>query len=140
MTQWQADELYREVILEHYRNSPWRKDVVAPTGTAEGMNPLCGDEVHFTVRVEDGRITDIGFGGQGCAISQASASLFSEALANTDPAHLQELTRHFEAMLLEGADPDPELGDLAALQGVAKLAARVKCAMLAPRTLGEALS
>lgn len=139
MTQWQAEELYREVILEHYRKSPWRKDVVAPTGTAEGINPVCGDELHFTVRVEDGRIADIGFGGQGCAISQASASLFSEALARAGTERLQELTRYFEAMLLEGADPDPKLGDLAALQGVAKLAARVKCAMLAPRTLQEAL-
>ena len=124
------DELYREILLDHYQ-SP-RNFGVLPQATrqAGGMNPSCGDQVEVMVLLEGDTIADIRFQGQGCAISTASASLMTEAL---------ELSRKFQAMVVEGAPPDPTLGDLLALQGVAKLPARVKCATLAWHALEEAL-
>jgi len=133
------DELYREIILDHYQNP--RNFGVLPQASrrAGGMNPSCGDQVEVMVRLEGDTIAEIRFQGQGCAISTASASLMTEAVKGKRVAEALELSRKFQAMVVEGAPPDPALGDLLALQGVAKLPARVKCATLAWHALEEAL-
>ncbi len=133
------DELYREIILKHYQTP--RNYGVLPRATrqAGGMNPSCGDQVEVMVLLEGDTIADIRFQGQGCAISTASASLMTEAVKGKKVEEALELSRRFQAMVVEGAPPDPSLGDLLALQGVAKLPARVKCATLAWHALEEAL-
>lgn len=123
------DDLYREIILDHYRN-PRRKRAVAPADmTVEASNPLCGDEVTLTLRVRDGAVEDVGFVGQGCSISQASASMMCEEVAGRSRDEATALGHRFKDMLTAGASPD-ELGDLEALQGVRQYPVRIKCAVL----------
>lgn len=133
------DELYRETILKHYQNPKNFGALHQATKRAGGMNPSCGDQVEVMVLLEGDTIADIRFQGQGCAISTASASMMTEAVKGKKVAEALELSRKFQAMVVEGAPPDPALGDLLALQGVAKLPARVKCATLAWHALEEAL-
>ena len=141
------EELYREVILDHYRNPRHRNALAAPTAHAEGHNPLCGDEITIDVAVSDGTVTDIAVSGQGCSISQASASMMAEAVTGKTVAEVGTLTGQFKSMMGigDGEDPiDPErpgatLGDLEALQGVKKFPVRIKCADLGWTTLEEAL-
>lgn len=133
------DELYREIILKHYQ-SPKNFGVLPQASKrAGGMNPSCGDQVEVMVLLEGDIIADIRFQGQGCAISTASASMMTEAVKGKRVAEALDLAKKFQAMVVEGASPDPSLGDLLALQGVAKLPARVKCATLAWHALEEAL-
>ena len=124
-------------------------DLEAPTAHADGNNPLCGDEVHLDLIVADGVITDIAVTGQGCSISQSSASMMSDAVKGRTLADVNDLTAKFKAMMdidangESGIDPDRPgaiLGDLEALQGVRKFPVRIKCANLAWTTLEEALS
>lgn len=142
------EELYREVILDHYRNPRNRGTLDAPTNHADGNNPLCGDEVHLDLIVTDGVVADIAVSGQGCSISQSSASMMSAAVKGKAIADVQELTARFKAMMEidtegdSGIDPErpgAALGDLEALQGVRKFPVRIKCANLAWATLEEAL-
>lgn len=133
------DELYREIILKHYQSPKNFGVLPQATKTAGGMNPSCGDQVEVMVRLEGDTIADIRFQGQGCAISTASASLMTELVKGKKVAEALELSKKFQAMVVEGAPPDPALGDLLALQGVAKLPARAKCATLAWHALEEAL-
>jgi nitrogen fixation NifU-like protein len=135
----ELDDLYREIILDHYRHPRNRQLLDVPDVTAEGVNPVCGDRIKLQVRFADGRIAEVGFRGSGCAISQSSASLMTEAIREKTPEEAGRLKAAFEAMLVDGAAPAAELGDLEALQGVAKFHARVKCALLAWKVLGEAL-
>jgi len=132
------ESLYKDVILEHYKRPHNRRPLTNPSHTQEGVNPSCGDELTLYLQVEDGLIRDIGFEGEGCAISQASASLMTDALKGRSIEHALELSRSFKAMI-HGEPPLPELGDLASLQGISKLHARVKCATLAWTTLETAL-
>ncbi len=133
------DELYRETILKHYQSPKNFGPLPGATKRAGGMNPSCGDQVEVMVRLEGERIAEIRFQGQGCAISTASASMMTEAVAGKTVGEALEIARKFHAMVVEGAPPDPSLGDLLALQGVAKLPARVKCATLPWHALEEAL-
>lgn len=142
------EELYREVILDHYRNPRNRGSLAQPTAHAAGNNPLCGDEIELDVLIEDNAIADVAVVGQGCSISQASASMMSEAIKGKTLAEVQDLTAKFKAMMDiddttdVGLDPDRPgsvLGDLEALQGVRKFPVRIKCANLAWTTLEEAL-
>ncbi len=133
------DELYRETILKHYQSPKNFGPLPNATKRAGGMNPSCGDQVEVMVRLEGERIAEIRFQGQGCAISTASASMMTEAVEGKTVAEALEIARRFHAMVVEGAPPDPALGDLLALQGVAKLPARVKCATLPWHALEEAL-
>jgi nitrogen fixation NifU-like protein len=150
------EDLYREIILDHYRNPRNRGELETPPAhRVEGFNPLCGDEIVVYVDVEDGTISDIKIGGQGCSISQSSASMMSSAVKGKTVAEARELTRAFKALMtihesrLDGGDgsgtdtptPDPEvkLGDLEALQGVVKFPVRIKCATLSWNTLGQGL-
>ncbi len=136
----ELDELYREVILDHYRSPRHRGTLPAATISREGLNPLCGDEVTVDLKVEDGRIAGVAFRGSGCSISQSSASMMTEAVAGKTVTQAQALFREFTAMMQGSEDVDPEsLGDLEALSGVRKFPVRVKCATLAWHTLAEAL-
>jgi len=123
------DDLYREIILDHYRN-PRRKRAVAPADmTVEASNPLCGDEVTLTLRVRDGSVDDVGFVGRGCSISQASASMMCEEVAGRSREEAAALGHRFKDMLMVGAEAE-DLGDLEALQGVRQYPVRIKCAVL----------
>jgi nitrogen fixation protein NifU and related proteins len=132
--------LYQEVILKHYRRAPRRGDLEAPDATVIMRNPTCGDDIVLQLRVVDGRIEDVRFQGQGCAISQASASMMTEQLAGRTFDEARPLLERFREMIHGDAEAakDKALGELRALSGVAKLPQRVKCAMLAWDALEEA--
>lgn len=136
----ELDELYRELILDHYRNPRHREHIESADVTAEGFNPVCGDEIEMELDFAGDRLAAIGVRGRGCSISQASASMMSELVQGKTLDEIAHLTGEFKQMMTdpEGAVP-ADLGDLEALQGVAKFAARVKCATLAWHTLGEGI-
>ena len=132
------DDLYREIILDHYRH-PRHKSPVAPADrTVEANNPLCGDEIDLSLRFDGEAIEDIGFAGRGCSISQASASMLCDAVAGMPSGAARELAERFRGML-QGAETDEDLGDLEALRGVRAYPVRVKCATLAWNALLQAL-
>jgi len=141
------DELYRQVILDHYRNPRRRGSLSGPHVHAEGLNPSCGDEFSIDVQIEDGVIVDAAIQGQGCSISQASGSMMTEAIVGRTTDDARDLSSTFKLMMgiTDGEDPlDPErpgavLGDLEALQGVRKFPIRIKCADLPWTTLADAL-
>jgi nitrogen fixation protein NifU and related proteins len=159
------EDLYREIILDHYRSPRNRGELPTPPAhRVEGFNPLCGDEVVVYVVVDDGALADIRIAGQGCSISQSSASLMSAAVKGKSLGDVRGLIRTFKAMMSihearlgdgdgqgpgDGADAfepdeavpaDPEaLGELAALQGVVKFPVRIKCATLSWNALAQAL-
>ena len=135
-------DLYQEVIIDHGRRPRNFGELEGATGTAEGFNPLCGDQLTLYVKLADGRITDIAFQGAGCAISQASASLMTMALKGKSQDEALDLFERVHVMLTEGpnANVQPEeLGKLAVLSGVWEFPMRVKCATLAWHTLRSAL-
>ena len=136
--------LYEEVILDHNRNPRnYPKRPEGTSHTAEGHNPLCGDHVSVHLRVENGVIQDVGFEGDGCAISTASASLMTEALKGKSEADAKVLfDRIHDALMADGATADEvteSLGKLAVLLGVKEYPMRVKCATLPWHTLQAAL-
>ncbi len=134
------DELYQEIILDHYRQPRGRGELEPPKITQEGFNPSCGDEVIIDLRVEDGRIADVRFHGQGCSISQASASMMAEAVKGKTLDEAYTLIRQATALVKGELDGDLDtLGDIVALAGVRNFPVRVKCATLAWHTLEEAL-
>jgi nitrogen fixation protein NifU and related proteins len=151
------EDLYREIILDHYRSPRNRGELpVPPARKAEGFNPLCGDEVVLYLDVDPSTETvrDVKIGGQGCSISQASTSMMSAAVKGKTIEEARKLIRAFKALMSihesklegdgDGADLQAELegvrlGDLEALQGVVKFPVRIKCATLAWNTLQQAL-
>lgn len=143
------EDLYREIILDHYRTPRNRGELASPPAlTALGHNPLCGDEIQVFLDVTDGVVSDVKVGGQGCSISQSSASMMSQAVKGKSLAEVRALVRRFKSMMsideTEGdepqdADAEVKLGDLEALQGVVKFPVRIKCATLAWNTLVQAL-
>ncbi len=134
------DELYQEIILDHYRQPRGRGELEPPKITQEGFNPSCGDEVIIDLRVVDGRIADVRFHGQGCSISQASASMMAEAVKGKTLDEAYTLIRQATALVKGELDGDLDtLGDIVALAGVRNFPVRVKCATLAWHTLEEAL-
>ncbi|MBI4396914.1 MAG: SUF system NifU family Fe-S cluster assembly protein [Elusimicrobia bacterium] len=137
------DDLYRDVILDHFRNPRNHGRVTDPQISVEGVNPFCGDQIQLTAKVQEGRILDICVEGKGCSISQSSASMMTEALKGRTLARSQELVGQFKRMMLgnaSGEDLPEELEDLAALEGVKKYPVRVKCALLAWNTVLEGIS
>ncbi|MBI3284102.1 MAG: SUF system NifU family Fe-S cluster assembly protein [Burkholderiales bacterium] len=133
-------ELYQEVIFDHYRQPHNFGALERASHQAEGYNPLCGDQVKVYLRVENGRIEDVRFEGQGCAISTASASLMTDALRGQTVAEAGRCIDDFHRMLTESeSTPHPALGKLAVLSGVREFPARIKCATLAWHTLRAAL-
>ena len=152
------EDLYREIILDHYRNPRNRGELPSPPAVrAEGFNPLCGDEIVLTFEVDgSGCIADVKVSGQGCSISQSSASMMSAAVKGKRVDEARAVTRAFKAMMsihesaLDGeadepaagdtsADADVKLGDLEALRGVVKFPVRIKCATLSWNTLTQGL-
>jgi nitrogen fixation NifU-like protein len=133
-------DLYREVILDHNRSPRNFGRVVPANAEAKGHNPLCGDKLDLTARVEDDRLEDIRFEGQGCAISTASASLMTEAVKGKTRQEINQLFEEIHALLTDPSHvPSRDLGKLMALAGVAEFPARVKCASLCWHTLNAAL-
>ena len=142
------DDLYREVILDHYSH-PRNKGVANPADVIrEGANPLCGDEIRVSLRLRNGIVEDVQFDGKGCSISQASASMMTERVRGTTVAEAARLIRAFKGMMhgelkdagAKDAGAEDDLGDLEALQGVRKFPVRVKCATLSWITLEMALA
>ncbi len=144
----ELDELYRGVILDHYRNPRMKGKLEGDHIHAEGNNPSCGDEFYLDIVIDDGVVTDAAMQGQGCSISQASASMMMEAIVGKLVSEVESLSHKFRVMMTieEGDNPVDEdrpgsvLGDLEALQGVRKFPVRIKCADLAWTTLADALN
>ena len=133
------DDLYRDVILEHYSH-PRNWGVLEPADiTSEGANPLCGDEIRISLCVGDGVVRDARFDGKGCSISQASASMMTERIKGRRVEEVGRLIAAVKAMM-RGEPPGEGLGDLEALQGVRRFPVRVKCATLGWVTLEQALA
>ncbi|MCL5048847.1 MAG: SUF system NifU family Fe-S cluster assembly protein [Firmicutes bacterium] len=155
------EDLYREIVLDHYR-APRNKGTLdaPPAFKAEGFNPLCGDEVIVYLAVENDIISDIKIAGQGCSISQSSASMMSEAIKGKSLQQAEDLISYFKQMMSihesqldntqnvkAGEDPVSDensvdldnIEELAALQGVVKFPVRIKCATLAWNTLAQCL-
>src|SRR6516162_36113 len=159
------EELYREIILDHYRSPRNRGELESPPAhRVEGFNPLCGDEVVVSLLVEDEKLADLKIGGSGCSISQSSASLMSAAVKGKPLDEVRRLIGTFKGMMsiheaslehdghggdrngAEVLSGEPEevdlekLGELAALQGVVKFPVRIKCATLSWNTLAQGLN
>lgn len=132
------DDLYREVILDHYKKPRNKRRIESPDIDLEHNNPLCGDEIRVQVVVRDGTVSDLAFDGQGCSISQASASMLTEQAKGKSLDEVEQLILAFRGMMSGKEDADEEsLGDLVALKGVTKYPVRIKCAVLAWDTLQE---
>ena len=134
------EELYKEVILDHYR-TPRNKGRLDPHDVKlERNNPLCGDEIELFVKFEGETLAGISFDGKGCSISQASASMMSERVQDLSVKDATELAETIKAMMAGEEEGDPDvLGDLVSLKGVVKYPVRIKCALLGWNTLVEAI-
>jgi nitrogen fixation protein NifU and related proteins len=155
MTMAGLEDLYREIILDHYRSPRNRGELeVPPAHKVEGFNPLCGDEVVIYLDLDGDKVTDVKIAGQGCSISQASTSMMSSAIKGKTLEEIRQLIRAFKALMsihesklegeADGSDLQADLegvrlGDLEALQGVVKFPVRIKCATLAWNTLQQGL-
>ena len=134
------DELYKEVILDHFR-TPRNKGRIDPHDVAlERNNPLCGDEIELFLKFNDEAVEGIAFEGKGCSISQASASMMTEKVKGLDVKEARELVDSIKSMMSGDQEGDPKvLGDLISLKGVVKYPVRIKCALLGWNTLQEGL-
>ncbi len=149
------EDLYREIILDHYRNPRNKGELVTPPAhRTEGMNPLCGDEISVYLVVDgsgpDAIVTNISIGGQGCSISQSSASMMTTAVKGRSVSEARKTIKAFKSMMSihdDGSEPHDheveaqpiKLGDLEALRGVVKFPVRIKCATLAWNTMAQGL-
>ncbi len=135
------DDLYREIILDHYQSPRNRGRLPQPDVATHGANPLCGDEIELSLAIRDGRIAEVAFQGRGCSISQASASMMTETIKGKTLAEAEELLHTFKTLMTDrDAAVDVEaLGELEALQGVKRYPVRVKCAILPWNVLQEVL-
>lgn len=125
------DELYQEVIREHSSHPRNFRALPPPATSVDGHNPLCGDQVRLYVEMDGDRVKDVGFTGQGCAISKASASMMTEAIRGKSRAEVLDAFGAFHDMVMTGQCDEGKLGKLAVFSGVHKFPVRVKCAMLA---------
>jgi nitrogen fixation NifU-like protein len=134
------DELYKEVILDHYKNPRNKRGMDEATVSRRKNNPLCGDEIEVHALLGDGDVKEVTFEGQGCSISQASASMLTESVRGKPLDEASTLVSDFRGMMEGRVEPDEDaFGDLVALKGVAKYPVRIKCAVLAWDVLQEAL-
>jgi nitrogen fixation NifU-like protein len=137
----ELDDLYKEVILDHYKNPRNKRQIPGAELSSSKNNPLCGDEITVLAHLEGGAVADVAFLGSGCSISQASASMMTEAVKGKDVGEAQVVATEFRGMMEGVRDPDEdELGDLMALKGVVKYPVRIKCAVLAWDVLQDALA
>jgi len=140
-----VEDLYREIILDHYRTPRNRGELPPPAVCTEGNNPLCGDDIRIFLDIADGVVRDVKFSGQGCSISQSSTSMMTVAIKGKPVEEVRALVRRFKHMMTlsddEGAvDESIKLGDIEALGGVVKFPVRIKCATLGWNTLLEGLN
>ncbi len=137
----ELDELYKDLILDHYRRPRNHRPVADPKVVGEGYNPLCGDEIAVEGHFDGDVLADIGFQGRGCSLSQASASMMTEAVKGKTIEEARSLIAEFTQMMTEPEHSPPEdIGDLEAFSGVARYPVRVKCATLAWHALLDLLS
>ena len=135
------EDLYKEVILDHYKNPRNKRPMPDAELMCSRNNPLCGDEIQVFAHVENGTVADVAFQGQGCSISQSSASMLTEAVKGKQVGDAEKLAADFRGMMAGEVEPDEdEFGDLVALKGVVKYPIRIKCAVLAWDVLQEALA
>jgi nitrogen fixation protein NifU and related proteins len=135
------EELYKEVILDHYKNPRNKRGLPEADRSSRKTNPLCGDEITVHARLSDGRVAEVTFEGSGCSISQASASMLTESVKGNSVAEAEDLAARFRGMMEGKVEPDEEgFGDLMALRGVVKYPVRIKCAVLAWDVLQDALA
>ncbi|MEH7440823.1 SUF system NifU family Fe-S cluster assembly protein [Bacillus sp. JJ1122] len=135
------DNLYRQVIMDHYKN-PRNKGVLDEGSLTVNMNnPTCGDRIQLTMKVEDGKVADSKFEGEGCSISMSSASMMTQAIKGRSVEEALKLSKIFSDIMQgnEYDEDDLDLGDIEALQGVAKFPARIKCATLAWKAMEKGL-
>ncbi|WP_019243816.1 MULTISPECIES: Fe-S cluster assembly sulfur transfer protein SufU [Bacillus] len=135
------DTLYRQVIMDHYKKPRNKGSLEEGNLTIDMNNPTCGDRIHLTLKVEDGKVVDAKFDGEGCSISMSSASMMTQAIKGKDVETAFKMSQMFSNMM-QGKDYDTEgidLGDIEALQGVCKFPARIKCATLAWKAMEKGL-
>ena len=138
----ELEDVYTEVITEHSRCQENKHHLACATCALKGHNPSCGDEITLEINVEDGIVKDAAFTGAGCAISQASTDIMIDLMRGKTVEEARGLTDKFMAMIKREITSEEELADLEeaiALKNISHMPARVKCAMLAWRTLKEAL-
>ncbi|AND42055.1 MULTISPECIES: Fe-S cluster assembly sulfur transfer protein SufU [Bacillales] len=136
------DTLYRQVIMDHYKN-PRNKGVLEDDSLTINMNnPTCGDRIQLTLKLEDGKVADAKFEGEGCSISMSSASMMTQAIKGKNIEEALKLSKVFSDMMLgkEYDEDDLDLGDIEALQGVSQFPARIKCATLAWKAMEKGVS
>ncbi|MBT2687538.1 SUF system NifU family Fe-S cluster assembly protein [Bacillus sp. ISL-47] len=136
------DTLYRQVIMDHYKN-PRNKGVLEDDSLTINMNnPTCGDRIQLTLKLEDGKVTDAKFEGEGCSISMSSASMMTQAIKGKNIEEALKLSKVFSDMMLgkEYDEDDLDLGDIEALQGVSQFPARIKCATLAWKAMEKGIN
>ena len=134
------DDIYKEVILDHYKSPRNKRELPGAELQCSANNPLCGDEITVFAHVDDGAVAEVTFQGAGCSISQSSASMMTEAVSGVPVEDARRLAGEFRGMMAGDVEPDEqEFGDLVALKGVVKYPIRIKCAVLAWDVLQDAL-
>lgn len=133
----ELNDLYRDIILDHYRRPRNRGKLAKADASGEGYNPLCGDEVTLELVLGNGRVKQVMFDGKGCSISQASTSMLTEVITGKTIAEVRKVIDYFKRMMTKDQPAAPELGDLEALEGVRKFPVRIKCATLAWNVLQD---
>ncbi|MGG0787866.1 Fe-S cluster assembly sulfur transfer protein SufU [Peribacillus simplex] len=134
------DTLYRQVIMDHYKKPRNKGMLEDGSMTIDMNNPTCGDRIRLTMKIEDGKVSDVKFDGDGCSISMSSASMMTQAIKGKDVDTALALSETF-SLMIQGKeyDDDMDLGDIEALQGVSKFPARIKCATLAWKAMEKGL-
>ena len=134
------DDIYKEVILDHYKNLRNKRELPGAELQCHANNPLCGDEITVFAHVEGGTVAEVTFQGAGCSISQSSASMMTEAVTGASIDETRAMVGRFRGMMAGEVEPDEDrFGDLVALKGVVQYPIRIKCAVLAWDVLQEAL-
>lgn len=135
------DQLYRQVIMDHYKNPRNKGSIEDGALTIDMNNPTCGDRIHLTIQVEDGVVQDAKFDGEGCSISMSSASMMTQAIKGRKIEEALKLSHIFSDMMLgKEYDDSIDLGDIESLNGVSKFPARIKCATLAWKAMEKGVS
>lgn len=135
------DQLYRTVIMDHYKNPRNKGSIEDGALTIDMNNPTCGDRIHLTLQVTDGVVQNAKFDGEGCSISMASASMMTQAVKGKKVEEALQLSTVFSEMMLgQEYDDSLDLGDIEALNGVSKFPARIKCATLAWKAMEKGIA
>ncbi|PYS73201.1 MAG: SUF system NifU family Fe-S cluster assembly protein [Acidobacteria bacterium] len=136
----ELSELYQQVILDHNKKPRNFRKIESPTHTAEGHNPLCGDQLTIYLDLVNDEVKDVSFEGSGCAISKASASMMTQAVKGKSKQQVEDLFKGFHLMVTDDSETPEELGNLRIFEGVREFPVRVKCATLPWHTLHAAIN